>query len=116
MSFLERWSVEAGKLKRRFESVGRRALLEENAELRKNPDALLDLSFMGLSLQIPEPDLYALWRKYPDLNAQDRMTKRNAWLLFIGSAEADPYRVRQRRSRRAGVPTTARASTANSGN
>ena len=113
MSFLRNWCVEAGKLKRRLELPGRVAILEDNARLRNEPEAMRDLSFAGLSLNIPEPDLYALWRKYPDLNAPDTMTKRNAWLRFIGSSEADPYRVRNRTRNRGKPFTSHRQSTAN---
>ncbi len=104
MSFLRNWCIEAGRLKRRQESAGRRAILEDNQRLRNEPEALRTLSFAQPSLNIPEPDLYALWRKYPDLNAKDKMTKRNAWLKFIASSESDPYRVRERRRSRAIAP------------
>ena len=108
--------MQAGKLRRRLESVGRHAILDENAELRKQPEVLRDLSFMGLSLQIPEPDLYTLWARYPELRAPDKMTKRNAWLRFITSAEADPYRVRQRRAKRAQPAATRRATSSDGAN
>ncbi len=106
MSFLSNWLVKAGKLKRRRELAGRFAILDDNQRLRNEPEAMQNLSFMGLSLQIPEPDLYALWRKYPELNAPDKMTRRNAWIRFMGSAEADPYRVHQRSRKRAAPPVT----------
>ena len=112
MSFLSNWLVKAGRLKRRSEASGRFAILDDNQRLRNEPEAMRTLSFAGLALQIPEPDLYALWRKYPELNAADKMTRRNAWIRFMGSAEADVYRVRQRRSRRAAPPVTRRQSTA----
>lgn len=107
MSFLRNWCIEAGRLKRRQESAGRRAILEDNLRLRNEPEALRTLSFAQPSLNIPEPDLYALWRKYPDLNAKDKMTKRNAWLKFIASSESDPYRIRNRRRGRAATRTDA---------
>ena len=98
--------MKAGKLKRRSELAGRFAILDDNQRLRNEPEAMRNLSFAGLALQIPEPDLYALWRKYPELNAPDKMTRRNAWIRFMGSSEADPYRVRQRRRNRAAPPVT----------
>ena len=104
MSFLRNWCIEAGKLKRRRELPGRRAILEDNQRLRNEPEAVQNLSFAGPILNIPEPDLYALWRKYPDLNARDKMTKRNAWLKFLGSSESDPYRIRERKRSRAITP------------
>lgn len=112
MSFLENWLVKAGQLKRKAELPGRFAILDENQELRRNPDAIQNLSFAGPCLQIPEPDLYALWRKYPELNVADKMTRRNAWLKFIGSSEADPYRVRERNRKRAAPANAGRISTA----
>ena len=114
MSLFGNWCVQAGKLRRRLEAVGRHAILDENAELRKQPEVLRDLSFMGLSLQIPEPDLYTLWARYPELRAPDKMTKRNAWLRFITSAEADPYRVRKRRGKRAQPSALRRPTSTNS--
>lgn len=104
MSFLRNWCIEAGKLKRRRELPGRRAILEDNQRLRNEPEAIRNLSFAGPILNIPEPDLYALWRKYPDLNSRDKMTKRNAWLKFLGSSESDPYRIRERKRARANTP------------
>ena len=109
MSFLESWCVKAGKLQRRSELAGRRFILDENAELRKQPEALRTLSFGQMALQIPSPDLRALWRKYPDLNAKNAATKRNAWLRFIASSESDPYRVRDRSRKRGASRSTVAA-------
>lgn len=105
MSFLEGWLVKAGQLKRRAELPGRFAILDDNQRLRNEPEAMQNLSFAGLALQIPEPDLYALWRKYPDLNSKHTHTRRNAWIRFMGSSESDPYRVRQRNRKRASPAT-----------
>ncbi len=93
------WKVEQGHLVRRLTQPDRDAIMDANAELRKNEGALRPLSFAGLALRIPDLDLMRLWKKYPDLKAPDAATRRAAWLRFIGSAEADPYRVQDRKRR-----------------
>ena len=75
---------------------GRQAILERNAELRKNPDALQHLESMGLELTIPEVDYYILQQKYPELKSSCATTRSLAWAKFMRSSESDPYRVRPR--------------------
>ncbi len=91
------WKVEQGHLVRRTTQPDRDAIMDANAELRKNEGALRSFSFMGIALRIPDIDLLKLWKKYPELIAPDNATRRNAWLRFIGSAEADPYRLQDRK-------------------
>lgn len=95
-SLQSRFKIEQGQLVRKQTQADSDAIKNANAELRKNPDALRNLSFGALALKIPEIDLYVLWKKYPELNSTDRMTRRNAWRRFINSSEADPFRVRTR--------------------
>ena len=75
----------------------RKMILERNAELRKNPGALNNMEMMGLELTMPEEDYWTLVRKYPDLKSSDPTVRTVAWRNFMGSREADPYRVRERK-------------------
>lgn len=88
--------VEGGKVVRRVGQPARRAILEANAERRKDPDTVRALEWGKVALRIPELDLLHLVKKYPDLNAPHAHTRRNAWLRFMGSSESDPYRLKDR--------------------
>ena len=115
MSILSDWKIEGGSLVRVQRQASRDLILGRNAELRKNPDAISDLTFAGLELQIPLLDLAILRKKYPDLNSPDGKTRTDAWRRFFGSSESDPYRVRDRRRARgkATTFTSHRPTTAN---
>jgi len=92
----ETWKVEQGQLVRRAHQPDRSRILDANAELRKNPEALRDLSFMGDRLAIPKLDYLRLQRIMPELNAKDAATRTAAWKKFYASSAADPYRVKHR--------------------
>ncbi len=98
---LSSWRFEGGKLVRKQTQPSRELILDHNAELKKNPDALRHLSFAGLELNIPMLDLIVLQKKYPALASSIGQERKAAWLKFMGSSESDPYRVRDRRKKRA---------------
>jgi len=72
----------------------RGAILERNRELRRNPDALQDLSFGRKVLDIPELDYWHLRAKYPDIFEGDKDTRAKALARFLASPESAPYKVR----------------------
>lgn len=89
--------IADGKAHRRRFQPSRKAILEFNNELRKNPEALNHLSFAGWELCIPEVD-YKMWCELiPDLASDDNETNLRAWKKFIASEWCDPYRVRDRK-------------------
>jgi len=87
---------EDGRLYRRLSIPNRVAILEENRELQRNPDALRKMEGMGVELRIPEPDYYMLLEKIPALNSPDREIQLRAWHAFLGSSASDPYRLKPR--------------------
>ena len=95
-AILSTWKVEQGHLVRRQHQPNHGQILQFNRELQKNVGAVRDLSFAGWTLQIPENDLYELWKKYPELNSPNGDERTLAWKAFIRSSEADPYRIRPR--------------------
>ena len=72
----------------------RGAILERNKELRRNPDALKDLSFGRLALSIPELDYWHLRKKYPDMFIGPAVDRQRALARFCASPESAPYKVR----------------------
>ena len=112
-SILTNWKIDGGRLVRIQHQPSSDSILERNAELRKNPDAIDDLTFAGLELVIPLVDLARLRKKYPALNALDGKERTDAWRRFFGSREADPYRVRDRKKARAKPFTSHRPTTSN---
>ena len=95
------WRFEGAQLVRKQTQPSRELILDHNAELKKNPGALQNLSFAGLELNIPVLDLIVLQKKYPALGSSIGQERKAAWLKFMGSSESDPYRVRDRRKKRA---------------
>ena len=94
--FFDSFKWEGGQLVRKRVQPTEDRILEHNARMRNEPEAFGNLSFAGLELCIPLLHLERLQKKYPDLKSTDGKTRTNAWLAFMGSAEADPYRVRHR--------------------
>jgi hypothetical protein len=87
---------EGGGIFRYWFQPNRNEILENNLRLRNEPDAIEHKESMGWELSIPEVDFYHLIDIYPDLNSSDKDTRERAWKRFLGSSEADPYRVRDR--------------------
>ena len=94
---LASWKVEDGKLVRRMTQPREDRILDDLSEIRKSPDALRNLEWAGWELSIPELHFHRLVQKYPELQAPDREICLKAWKRFLGTSEADPYRVRDRR-------------------
>lgn len=86
--------IEDDIIHRRVTDVHEQAILNRNAELRKNPGVIDHMGFAGLELTIPESHYYRLLVKYPDLGSHDAEIKRKAWLRFLKTPESQPYKVR----------------------
>lgn len=71
----------------------RAAIMDRNAELRKNPGAINDLSFGRLAISMPELDYWQLVKRKPELQAPDKQTRDAAWAKWMASAESAPYKV-----------------------
>lgn len=97
------WRIQQGNLVRRIRQPREDLILDANAELRKNPDALRTLPGMGWALCIPELHWLRLRKTHPELFAPDATTQQKAWHRFIASSEADQYRIRDRRRQRARI-------------
>jgi len=98
---LHQFRMEGDTLVRKQTQPNQDKIKNWNKELRKNKGALGHLSFGGLELNIPEVDYEALVIKYPDLRCKDSLTRTLAWTKFMATSEADPFRVRDRRRKRA---------------
>ena len=85
---------KAGDLRRETSQPLRSAILNDNAELRKNPGVLRKLDAMEWTLQIPEDDFGMLLKCNPALKHDDAEIRLAAWKAFIASPESMPYRVR----------------------
>lgn len=82
-----------GQARSKLHQPTRDMILDNNAELRKNPGAIRPLSFMGLACTIPLEDWWNLVRKYPDLNATNSDQREIAMQKFLRSSESAIYRV-----------------------
>ncbi len=82
------------RLYRNFVQPDRPLILQRNANLRKNPSALNDLSFGRQELSIPTVDYEALKKKYPVLVQGSNAERTAFYQRFIKSSESLPYRVR----------------------
>lgn len=94
------WDNDGTTLLTQTEQPNRENILNENAELRKNPGALRALETFRFELSIPEIDMPTLYKLYPNLQAVDAGIRTQAWNHFINSDVSLPYRVRDRKSRR----------------
>lgn len=106
MTVFSSWKREGDTIVRRTVQLDEDKILNFNNEIRKNPGAINSLSFMGAELNIPVLHLRRLWKKYPELNAKNGQVRTAAWMKFMGSSEADIYRLKDR-SKARGVPHTA---------
>jgi len=82
-----------GMARSKYHQPTRDLILDNNAELRKNPGAIKPLSFMGLACTIPLEDWYNLIRKYPDLGSPIAEIQQPAFEKFLRSSESAIYRV-----------------------
>ena len=83
-----------GDIRRETSQPLRNAILNDNAEIRKNPESLRKLDAMEWTLQIPEDDFGVLIKCNPALNHDDAVIRTAAWKAFIAAPESMPYRVR----------------------
>ena len=93
---VSRLSVEQGHVVRKQYQPTRNAILQQNQDLQREPEALRDLDWSQWALSIPELDYKRLIKKYPELNSPDSGLSHRAWQRFLASSESDPYRVRAR--------------------
>lgn len=71
----------------------RHVILARNAELRKNPGVLTDLSFGRYALSIPLEDYEVLKQKYPILVNGSNAERAAFYKKWLRSSESIPYRV-----------------------
>ena len=90
----KRFWMDGAKLVVKSMQPSRAAILNDNAEIRRNPLALRKLDAMQWALQIPTDDYDKLLGCNPDLTHTDAETRNAAWKAFIKSPESLPYRVR----------------------
>lgn len=93
--YLEEYRVCAheGKIYRRLSQPDRDLILKRNAELRKNPGVIRDLSFARHTFSIPKIDFEILKQKYPVLVDGDADSQRKFYVWFLRQSESLPYRV-----------------------
>ena len=72
----------------------RGAILDRNAELRKNPGVIKDWQHGRLALSIPLLDHERLKVTRPDMFSEDKQTRERALVKFINSPDSAPYKVR----------------------
>ena len=82
-----------GRLYRQMTQPDQGLILNRNAELRKNPGVIKDLSFGRQVLTIPEVDYIALCRKYPVLVNGSNKEIELFYKKFLKSSESLPFRV-----------------------
>jgi len=88
----ELYAEPDGTVVARLHQPSRQAILEHNARSRiEHPRR--ELTFGRLVLNIPLVDRERLRATHPELDAPDAETRRRAWLKFITSAEALPFKV-----------------------
>ena len=83
-----------GKIVSQLQQRDRGVILERNNELRKNPDALRNASFMGMEYSVPLADYHtimkAIRKNNPGCGSKDMSSLLRGWLERYGHA----YRVR----------------------
>lgn len=85
--------MSEGRLYAHLTQPSRDVILTRNAELRKNPGMIKDLSFGRFHLSIPLIDYETLKRKYPVLVQGSNDEKKAFYKKFIRSTESIPFRV-----------------------
>ena len=82
-----------GRLYAKRSQIDRHAILSRNAELRKSPGVLTDMSFGRYMLSIPLEDYQELKAKYPILVHGSNAERTAFYKRFIQTSESEPYRV-----------------------
>jgi hypothetical protein len=75
-------------------NADRRAVLEQNKQLRNRANPLGHNEWCSSVLHIPELDFYVIANRYPDMLSPDAEISRKAIDKFLRSSESLPYRVR----------------------
>jgi hypothetical protein len=80
----------------------RRAVLESNAQLRKEGTlrGLPGEQWGYVALSIPVDDMRVIQLRYPDVCSLDPQIQHAAWQKFIRSPESEPYKVRKNDGKR----------------
>lgn len=78
---------------RRLSQPGSDLVLENNAQLRKDPLKDGDLGRWALSMEEIDRMQVAVW--FPDINSHDSQERHNAWRKFMNDGRSLPYRVRE---------------------
>jgi hypothetical protein len=89
----------------RDNALGRRLLLERNAEHRKTPRtfAAPDKDSGHLSFRVPAVDYWHLVRVNPDLGATDPVIAGLAWRKFLNTEQGEKYKINPHEGKR-GAP------------
>lgn len=82
-----------GKARSKVVQPTRNLILDNNAELRKNPGAVKTLSFMKLAATVPLEDWWNALRRDPELNAPDKEIREKAMQRFLSDPGSAIYRV-----------------------
>ena len=93
--------VEGKTVHRRIIDPNRKAILERNKEIRRNPGAIRTTSFGKLELDIPIPDWKALCSVFPALADNKHPDHKMTLRKFMASSLSDPYRLQDRKKRHA---------------
>jgi hypothetical protein len=75
----------------------RAAILKQNRELRKSPDAVRTTSFGKLELDIPITDWKVLGKFFPGLDDPSHPDHKWQMRRFLKSPASDPYRIVERK-------------------
>lgn len=87
------YKIEDGKLYRVRHDTDRAAILDQNAKLRAEPEALRSADWGRWALRIPQDDYDELVKLYPQLQSSDSRVKHEAWKHFMALDVSIPYRV-----------------------
>ncbi len=75
--------------------ANRNAILNQNAELRKNKGAIRNMDGMRLALDIPIADMPMLNRFFPGIADPGHPDYKDAMRRFLKSPASQPYRVEE---------------------
>lgn len=92
--------TDGTKLHSRSKQANYSAIMERNAELRKSKDAVKDLGWGRLALDVPVTDMKTINAMFPGAMDTTHPDHKAALRRFIASPAADPYRVSDDRIKR----------------
>jgi hypothetical protein len=88
------YEIHGDQLVRRLTQPTENIILNRNAELRKNPGAIRDMSFGRMVASIPFNDYEFLRRKYPELVYGDAEQRQKCMYKILSSSEGARFLVR----------------------